>query len=78
MRPTIEILNEDFNTHDLGSYEADLIEAGKMALHQDLMDVAAALYSALRYLDKGTPIAVRQQVGEALTQTEATLTEIEG
>ena len=77
MRPTLEILREDFNTEDLGSYEADLVEAGKLALHQDLLDVAAALDSALRYM-QDAPVAVRNQVGEALTQTEANLTEIEG
>ena len=78
MRSTREILAEDFNIDSpTDIYEADLIEAGKAALHQDLMDVAAALDSALRYI-KGAPIAVRNQVGEALTQTERNLTEIEG
>lgn len=77
MRPTTEILAEDFNVDRLDSYEGDLVEAGKQALHQDLMDTAAALDSALRWI-KSAPTAVRQQVAEALTQTERNLTEIEG
>jgi hypothetical protein len=78
MRPRSEILQEDFNVEDLGSYEADLVEAGQQSVHQDLMDAASALESAFRYIKKGTPVAVRNQMGEALTTIERTLAEIEG
>lgn len=77
MRPTIEILEEDFNVDQIDTYEADLVEAGQQSVHQDLMDAASALETALKWIEEA-PAAVFTQIADTLQQVERTLTEIEG
>lgn len=76
MKALEETLSE-FGVEDLTSYEADLIQAGRQDVYDDLDKAAKALLNALQYLGSA-PRNLKAETAAVLEEIEETLLEIEG